>query len=287
MISIIVILSSNPKIAEKSIQSIFNNKIKEQFELIALIPNENVELILSKFKQKRIKIIPIKYLNRGKSFSLNSAFKILKGRIWIITGGDSYLKEDSINNLLKKFSDKPVGCVIGRPVSLNKKENLLGFWSHLLLDAGAHLIRKELNDHEKFIEGTDYLFAFRNNITRNIPPNVAGDSIIPYLVMKKGYHVKYQEDAIVYVENPKNIKKFINQKVGAAKSHEYLGSYAPFFPRVKSFKNEIKKGTFNALRYPSTSKEFFWTILLLFVRLYIWAKVKWDLKILKREYFVN
>ena len=274
MISIVVTLSNNSKIAKKSIQSILDNKIKEKIELILIIPTPEIEEIANEFKKRNNFITFLKNSRKGKSFDLNLVLKILKGRIWIFTGGEAYVGEDSLNKMITEFSNEITGCVIGRPVSINKKDNLFGFWSNLLFEAGAHSIRKELNKKGKFFEGTDYLFAFRNNITKNIPLDVAGDTIIPYLTIKKGYKIKYAEQVKVYVKNPENIREFVKQKIEAAKSHEYLESYAPFFPKVKSFRNEVREGTFSALRYPSNFKEFIWTIELFFVRLYIWAKVK-------------
>lgn len=50
-----------------------------------------------------------------------------------------------------------------------------------------------------------------------------------------------------------------------AKKHENL--------KVKSFTNEIIKGTISALSYPKTIKEFYWTILLFFARLTMWVNV--------------
>jgi len=285
MISVVLTLSKDPIIAEKSVKAILKNNVKEDCELIILISDNEKEKIIKKFKKDNFKIIVLKNTKRDTRFNLNNIFKILNGRIWIFTGGNAYVDEDSLLKIIKAFSDKKVGCVVGRPVSINKKTEMLGFWSHLLFEAGAHAIRKKLGDKGKFLEGTDYLFAFKNNITRNVPLNVAMDSIIPYLTTKKGYKIKYLEEAKVFVENPTILKNFINQKIKAAKSHEYLESYAPFFPKMKSFRNEIKMGTFEALRYSSNFKEFFWTIALFFIRLYIWIKVKIDTKILKKNIF--
>lgn len=108
--------------------------------------------------------------------------------------------------------------------------------------------------------------------------------MIPYLATKKGYKVRYAENAFVYVKNPTNIRDFVKQKVRTAKSHEALGDYAPFFPKVKSLKNEIKKGTLAALAYPKNIKETFWTGILFGVRLYTWFLVKWDERVLNRRY---
>jgi len=284
MISIVITSFNEPENVKKAIQAILNNKIKEKYELIVAAPDEATEKVVKEFRKKHKEIVYFKDQGQGKNFALNQVFKILKGRIWIFTDGDVYVGDSSINEILKIFEDEEVGCVTGRPVSINPKNNMLGFWSHLLFDAGAHNVRKELDEKGSFLECSGYLFAFRNNITKNVPLNVAEDSIIPYLATKKGYKVKYAEKAFVYVKNPTNIRDFIKQKVRTAKSHEALEDYAPFFPKVKSFKNEVKKGTFLALSYPKNLKENFWTLLLFLTRLYIWMKAKWEEKIIKKRY---
>ncbi len=284
MISIVITSFNEPDSVKKAVQCILKNNLKEKYELIIVAPDKKTEELANEFNKENKSIKYFKDPGKGKSFALNLVFRILKGRIWVFTDGDVYVGDNSINEVLKIFNDESVGCVCGRPVSLNSKRKMLGFWSQLLYEAGAHKIRKELNDAGQFLEGTGYLFAFRDNITKNIPLNIAEDSIIPYLTMKKGYKIKYAENAFVYVKNPTTIQDFVKQKIRTAKSHESLEDYAPFFPKVKSFKNEVKKGTFRALRYPSSLKEFIWTIILFFVRLYIWLRVKFDEKILKKKY---
>ena len=42
---------------------------------------------------------------------------------------------------------------------------------------------------------------------------------------------------------------YIKQRQRTANAHEKLTKYAPDFPKVKSFKNELIEGTFAALKY--------------------------------------
>lgn len=284
MISVVITSFNEPENMKRAVQAILNNNIKEKYELFVVAPDEATEKLIREFRKKNKQIVYFKDPGKGKSFALNLVFKILKGDIWIFTDGDVYVGDNSINEIIKLFEDEEIGCVSGRPVSINPKDNMFGFWSHLLFDAGAHNIRHELNNKDSFLECSGYLFAFRNGITKNIPLNVAEDSMIPYLATKKGYKVRYAENAFVYVKNPTNIRDFVKQKVRTAKSHEALGDYAPFFPKVKSLKNEIKKGTLAALAYPKNIKETFWTGILFGVRLYTWFLVKWDERVLNRRY---
>ena len=282
MISIIITSYNEPNSTEKAVQSLLDQNIKNS-EIIVSDPfPEVIDYLKSRFKDE------IRYdldFGEGKSAALNRLLKQLKGNIIISTDGDVYTDKDSIKELLSKFEDKKVGCVSGRPVSINPRNNMLGYWSHFLFDVGAHKISRKKNyEKGKFIECSGYLFAFRN-IIKEIPLDVAEDSIIPYYFYKKGYKIAYAENARVFVKNPTNLKDFIKQRKRTANAHAKLTKYAPDFPRVKSFSGEIKGGLKNLViifSYPKNIKEFFWTLLLFPTRLYIWLKLFYDKR--KKEY---
>ena len=250
MISIIITSFNDPNL-EKAIISILDQKINYKYELIIVAPDKEAEKLSKKYKIKYFKDPGI-----GKSYALNLLLKTLKSEILILTDGDVYLNNNSINEIMELFKDEKIGVVTGRVVSLDKKDDMLGYWSHLLADNGAHKIRKKLFKQGKFLECSGYLFAFRNKI-KEFPLDVAEDTIIPYMFYIKNYRIGYAEKAIVYVKNPDNFKDWLKQRKRTAKAHETLTRYYPNLPRVKSFWNEIKFGFFVALSYPKTIKEMY------------------------------
>jgi len=268
MISIIIPAFNEPGI-KKAIDSILSQHIDEDYELIVSAPDEATENIVKFYKKKHRNIIYHKDKRKGKVHALNEVFKTCKGRIIIITDGDVFVADGAINHIINAFKDKKIGCVSGRPVTLNKKDNMLGYWSHLLYTAANNIRAHPIK--EDFIETSGYLFAFLNNgIIKELPPDVAEDSITPYYFYKKGYAIKYVPGAEVYVKNPTNLNDFIKQRQRTNASHYMLKKYAPDMPCVKTFWNEIKIGTFFALGYPETFVEFIWTICLFFIRFYSW-----------------
>jgi len=269
---------------KKAIDEALNQEVQINYDILVVAPDKEAEDLVNSYKKLGKKINFLQDPGKGKSFGLNMSFKKLKSDLWIFTDGDVYLDKNVLKNIIKVFEDKKIGCVCGRIVPTNSKKNLTGYWAHLLADAGAHKIRKKLSNQNKFFECSGYLFAFRKKLISKIPLNVAEDSYIPYVIFKQGYKIKYVPEAIVYVKNPENVKDFIKQRIRTAKAHSSLTDYFNDFPKVKSFKNEVKEGTFNALKYPSNLKEFFWTIELFFVRLYIWIKKFYDEKFHKKLY---
>jgi len=224
---------------------------------------------------------------KGKSFALNLLFKELKGKtdLLILTDGDVTLGKNSIMEMVNAFNNPKVGCVSGRVMSANPKNNMLGFWSHLLVDVGAHNVRKDLNKSQNFLECTGYLFGFRN-IIKEIPLDVAEDTIIPYFFHDRGYKVSYAEKAEVFVKNPTTFKDWLKQRQRTAKAHETIHKYVDTrrTPRIKTFSNEVRYGIRKALLYPKNPREYVWTINLMFARLYMWTGVFMDTRFKKRHY---
>ena len=200
-----------------------------------------------------------------------------ENKIILVTTDKSVLDNNSINEILKSFKDPSIGCVTGRPMPLASRKNMFGYWSHLLLDAGAHKIRKELSSKEQFLECTNFLFAFKNGFVKEISTDISEDHLIPYLFWKNNYKIKYLENARVYITSPLTLDNWLKQKTENTKKQEnlikYLNKKGIKIPVVKSFKNEILRGAIAALTYPKTLKEFYWTILLFFARLSMWINV--------------
>lgn len=284
MISIVITAFKEP-LVYRAIEAILFQKIKEDFELVIAAPDKETEELVKEYHKKYKQIRFFKDPGKGKSFALNLLFKELKGKIWIFTDGDVFLDNGAINAMLDLFKDEKTGCVCGRVMCENPRYTLFGYWGKLLADVGAHRIRKELFRQKQFLECSGYLFGFRNNgVITSIPVDVAEDSIIPYFFWKKGYTIGYAENARVFVKNPTNLHDWMKQRKRTADAHTKLTKYAPDFPKVKSFKNEASKGIRWIWGYPKSAKEFFWTILLVFARLYMWLSLFYDLKFKRKGY---
>ena len=276
---------------ERAISS-FIKQVPENFKIIVSDPFPETKWMIEEKFPNNDKIIYIEDEDKGKSNALNSLFKKFDSKdsndIFILTDGDVYVNEIAVKEILAKFKDSKVGCVSGRPVSINPREDKFGYWSHFLVDVGAHKIsRKKRYEKNKFLETTGYLFAFRKGVIDKIPVDVAEDTIIPYYFYKKDYKIAYAENALVYVKWPTNFNDWMKQKKRAADAHTKLTKYAPDFPRVKSFSGEVAGGLTNiheVFSYPKNFKEFYWTLELFPTRLYMWASLLKDLKTKKQEY---
>jgi len=180
MLSIIITSYKEPKTIVKAIESFLNQDITEKFELIVSAPDKETLDIAKKYAEKHKQLKIFQDPGKGKSYALNLLLPKLKGEIVILTDGDVFVSRNSVSEILEKFKDKKVGCVSGQPASINSKQNILGYWSHILTHA-AHKLRQKRDKQNNFLECSGYLWAFRNNIIKRFPLDVAEDSIIPIL----------------------------------------------------------------------------------------------------------
>ena len=273
MISIIITSFKEPKTIGKAIESFVKQNIKENYELYIVAPDNETINIAKKNKRRYKQIKIFKDPGKGKLHALNLVFQKLSGQIIILSDGDVYVSNNSVNEILKFFKNKKIGCVSGRPVPLEGKKTKYGYWANFLFEA-AHKLRKDSFEKKDFIECSGYLFAFRFDNKMKIPLDTAEDTMIPYYFWERGYKIGYAENAKEYVKN-----------VRTARAHETLYKYADTkkTPRVKSFKKEVLGGIIFIIRYPSNFKERIWTLELCLARLYMWLKVIFLTKFKKIE----
>lgn len=285
MIDIIITSYNEPQATLRAVNTFLKMNFNEPFKIIICDPFPEVgEFLKKEIKDKRV----IFFLDpgEGKSYALNLLFQEYGSNknedIFILTDGDVFVSENTISEILIAFRNPKIGCVTGRPASVDSKKTKYGYWSHFLFE-GIHKAREKLSKNEKFFECSGYLFAIRKGVLFNFPIEASEDAVISYLFWKEGYKIKYLSQIEVYVKNPDNWKDWLAQKIRNIKGHETLNKLFPDMPRTKSFFNEIKYGSFFIFIYPKTPREFLWTVQLYLARLYLYNKAFRGLK-KKEEY---
>jgi len=282
-ITLIITAFKEPNIS-KAVESALSQKTNFNYDIVVSAPDKETLDIINKYAKKDKIIKAFKDPGKGKSYALNLLLKKVNADILVLTDGDVWISENSLQDMANLFLDPEIGCVTGRPFPVENKRQKYGYWANFLFDA-AHKIRKEAFENNSFIECSAYLFAFRKNKINSIPLDVAEDALIPYYFWEKGYKIGYAENALVYVKNVDNWRDWVKQKTRTSKAHETLNKYVDTktTPRIKTFSTEAK-GITQLIRYPKSFKEFIWTIQLAMVRLYMWGRVFLDTKIMGKHY---
>jgi len=274
-ISVIITSFKEPKTIGKAITSILNQDIPN-LELIVVAPDDETLNAARVHK----KVIAIKDTGNGKSAALNLVIPKTKGDILVLTDGDVYVDSKAISEIINPFSDPLVGAVSGNVVSTNPRNNMYGYWSHVLANM-AHEIRiQKLNSSGKFF-CSGYLFAIRKELFPKLPTELLSeDGYISYKVYERKRIIKYAPKAKVYVKYPTNFKDWVNQKKRSAGGYNQIKKITSFYGR--SFASETS-GAFRILKYISSVREFFWMACLFFARLYLWFVIYRDINMKKKS----
>lgn len=280
MISIIITAYKEEKSIGKAIESILENNLPKEYEIIVLAPDEET---LNKAKEYTIKNKRIKLLKdsgNGKPVALNQAFKIAKGDILILTDGDVYVGDYSIPYILEKFNNPKIGAVTGRPISINNRNTMLGFWSYVLSDV-AHRRRLKALRLRKRIFCSGYLYAFRKGLINKIPEEtLSEDGFISNVIYSKGYGIDYSPKSEVYVKYPNNFDDWIKQKKRSVGGYNQIRRWVG--SEIRSFKKE-SSGILDIFKYPENLREFFFIFMLILARIYLWSLIFVEINIKRKK----
>lgn len=288
MARVIITARGEPKATEQAVRSILNQDKNNKIRVVVCDPFIEVKnYINERFgNEKRVEF----FLDpdEGKSACLNMLLEMYysddKNDILVFTDGDVFLSDGSLNALLNMFKDDKIGIVCGHPVSLNPRDNMFGFWSHMFFDE-YNKNRIRLFNEGKFFGISGYLFAIRNGVVKEFPTETNEDKVIPSLFWNKGYKIGYCPKAIVNVLNPQNMKDYLVQKKRNIKGRMNLGAQTEVvYAKETGFFGEIFRGMKVFFTYPKNLREYFWVACAMYARLRAWAGAFYEVKFKKQKY---
>jgi cellulose synthase/poly-beta-1,6-N-acetylglucosamine synthase-like glycosyltransferase len=222
--------------------------------------------------------------HKGKPTALNMALDQVKGTILIFTDGDVLLAKDALQEVIKPFSNSSIACVTGRPVSSDSKNNLFGYWGHLLADV-AHHKRTNIFDNGEYYFVSGYLYAMRKIEGFKFPSDILiDDAWATIKIVQLGHRIAYAPKAMVYVKYATNFSDWIRQKRRSLGGHNQLESYKEATNiGNRKFSDELSYFMF-PLKYSTNIKEFMYSLLLYPGRMYLWIVIWIQRKVLKRSF---
>lgn len=287
MISVIITAWRESKTVFELIKNIEDqaSKIRDKIEILLTCPDKETKD--AGVKADRLGIVDwVQDKGEGKPQALNKAIARATGEILVLTDGDVSIGKGAIVELLKDFRDIEVGAVTGRPIPLNPKTNMFGFWSHLLTEVGAHQQRLKKQKEKGFMDASGYLMAVRKDLVELIPSNaLADDAVISRMVWANGQRIVYCPEAKVYVKYPSNFRDWLAQKKRSAGGYTQINDLARLNKGNRSirFWEEIS-GISGVFSYPDNFREHFWMITLVAARVYLWVLIFWERRVIKKSF---
>ena len=286
MISIIITSYKEPKTIGKAIESAISG-LKQNYEIIQISPDkETLDAGLKKAEELKISenFKQLKDPCKGKPYALNLALNEARGEILVLTDGDVFFERNATTDLTKPFEKKEVGGVTGRPVSRDKKDNMMGYFGHLLSDA-AHHKRMQTQKNKDFFPMSGYIMAIEN-IKLKIPEDVlSDDAYISYVISNQKKEIIYVPKARAFVKYPTNLKDYYKQKTRSLGGYIQLEKYGILRKngKTRTFKDEVKYFWFPFI-YAKSFKEYIWSCFLFPIRFVTWIRIFFERRILKKDF---
>ena len=196
-------------------EAVIENKIKncleidypkELLEIIVVSDgsDDSTPAIVEKYQDKGI-ISLHEDARRGKSNALNRAVDAAQGEIVIFSDANNDYAEDSVKQLVSSFSDARVGCVTGsKKIYASKdRQSSVGDGLYWKYESKIKLAESTLGS----ITAADgEILALRKVLFEPINPKLINDdAAITVNILKKGFRVIYNPDAVAYEEASKDL----------------------------------------------------------------------------------
>lgn len=278
MISVILTAFKEPRTIGRAIQA-FGEQLGPKDELIVTAPDkETLDEAKKYVKKYRMKLVKDK--GNGKPAAMQLAISKAKGTILVWSDGDVYVSKNAVSELIFHLENPKVGAVSGRPVSIDSKKTMYGYWAYMLTSI-AHELRLKSKKKSKQFFCSGYLFAIRKKLMPSIPEKLLSeDGYISNYVYSKGYQLEYAPKAEVYVKYPSNFSDWIKQKKRSAGGYTQIKKMTGV--EMRSARTE-SLGAFAFFKYVHSPRELWWLFVLFAARLYLWAVIFRDISVKKKN----
>jgi poly-beta-1,6 N-acetyl-D-glucosamine synthase len=215
LISLIVPAYNEEKTIRKSIQSLLELDYPN-YEIIMVDDGSRDKTFdeVKNFNTSKLKLIHQQ--NKGKANALNNGIKNSKGEIIVTVDADTTLKKDALRKVANRFAqNNKVGAIAGN-VKVIPEKNSLNIIQGTEYTIGINLIRKaqSLLGCVMIVPGP--IAALRRDALEKAgyfsDDTFAEDFDITMKILKQGYRVEYEDEAISYTDAPKTIEDLMKQR---------------------------------------------------------------------------
>lgn len=157
--------------------------------------------------------------NKGKRHALYRGFKLGTGEIFVTIDSDSIVKPDTIRNMVSPFVvDEKCGAVAGNVRVLNNKKAIIPKMLNVSFVLSFEFMRSAESMLGSVLCTPGALSAYRSEAVFNCleewinqtfmgqPSDIGEDRAMTNMIMRQGYHVKFQRNAYVFTNVPEQYK---------------------------------------------------------------------------------
>lgn len=186
---------------------------QEKIEIIVVSDEseDGTDEIIQQYSDRNVKYFR-QVPRQGKTSAINLAVSQATGDIIIFSDANSLYKSDVVKQIVKNFDNEDVGYVTGKMIYVNKDKSSVG-------DGCTAYMKYEnfLRKHESLIGsvvGVDGgIDAVRRDLYEEMNADQIPDFVQPLKIVKKGFRVIYDAEAILMEEALSDQKKEYKMRV--------------------------------------------------------------------------
>jgi cellulose synthase/poly-beta-1,6-N-acetylglucosamine synthase-like glycosyltransferase/peptidoglycan/xylan/chitin deacetylase (PgdA/CDA1 family) len=172
------------------------------------------EIVKAAFKDHP-KLVILSKPNGGKSSALNYGIAQTSADYLVCIDADTKLQPNAVSELMKNFNDPAVGAVAGM-VKVGNDENLLTKWQSIEYTVSQNFDRKAFAWPNAITVVPGAIGAFRREALEQsggfTTDTLAEDCDLTIRILRCGYTVANEPDALAYTEAPETLKMFFKQR---------------------------------------------------------------------------
>jgi len=196
-VSIIIICHNEAAHIEKKLRNVLS--LDYPFDATEVIvasdgSDDGTDDIVRLFGDRRVTVLS--FSRRGKIPALNDAVRMASGEILVFSDANSQFASDALRMLTRHFADPSIGCVAGNQVYTDDPEAgaaASGERSYWSFDRSLKFAESVAGNT---ISATGAIYAIRRSLFEEVPSGVTDDFTISTRVIRRGYRIVFDPDAI-------------------------------------------------------------------------------------------
>ena len=148
----------------------------------------------------------------GKTAVQNSAVKIALGDIIVFSDTASMYDKGAIRSLAKNYADPSVGAVSGMYKYVNPTGGSVGFATMLFWNL-ENFIKSRQTRIQTITGCCGCIYSVRKDLYTELPADIISDLVEPLTILKKGYRIVFEPDALAFEETTEKPKDEFNMRI--------------------------------------------------------------------------
>ncbi|MEK7598821.1 MAG: glycosyltransferase [Patescibacteria group bacterium] len=215
-VSVIVPAYNEEKVIAATVNSLLASDYPD-FEIIVVddgSTDRTYEVMTKNFSiSSRVKIFTKP--NGGKATALNHGIALAEAEIIITLDADTLFTPETVSKLARHFINPKVGAVAGN-AKVGNRINLLTRWQALEYITSQNLDRRAFDLMNAITVVPGAVGAWKREAINEAGGfsnlTLAEDTDLTFAIIKNGYKVRYEDEALAFTEAPDTVRNFIKQR---------------------------------------------------------------------------